>query len=215
MADSAAPVVILGAGGHARVLVEALHDRRVVGHLSRADGEGSAVQALGPRLGSDEAIAELAAAGHGFAIGIGFVNRSGAERRAELLDGLRDAELVTVVHPSAVVSSTADVGAGTFVGPGAVVGAGARLGRAVIVNSGAVVDHDGDIGDNVHIGPGASLSGGVRVGAGTLIGVGSTVREGIEIGEGVVVGAGAAVVRDLPGGATAVGVPATVVGPRP
>ncbi|MFW2332873.1 NeuD/PglB/VioB family sugar acetyltransferase [Ilumatobacter sp.] len=202
------PVVVLGAGGHARVLVEALGARSVAGHLSRAADTASATPALGPRLGSDAEVRELAIAGHPFVLGIGFVDAPGSARRAELLRELADVELVTVRHRGATVSPGALVGAGTFIGPGSVVCVGVRLGRAAIVNSGAVVDHDCDIGDNVHVGPGATLSGAVRVGDNTLVGVGATVRQGIRIGSDVVVGAGAVVIDDLPDGVTALGVPA-------
>lgn len=209
MADGAAGVVIVGAGGHARVVAEALHPRRVVGHLSPADAV--AAERLGPRLGGDVDAATLAEAGHVFVIGIGFVDRAGADRRARLLDSLGATELATVLHPSAVVSSSAIVGSGTFVGPGAVVGTGVVLGRGVIVNSGAVIDHDCQIADNVHIGPRAVLSGDVHVGADTLIGVGAAVLQGVHIGSRVIVGAGAAVVGDLADDVVAVGVPARAI----
>jgi len=201
---------VLGAGGHARVLAEALIGQPVAGHLSPAADGSSATPELGPRLGTDASVAEFAAAGHPFAVGIGFVDAPGSARRAELLSELADVELVTVRHPSAIVSPGALLGPGTFIGPGAVVNIGARLGRAAIVNSGAVVEHDCAIGDNVHIGPGATLSGAVQVGENTLVGVGAAVRQGVRIGSDVVVGAGAVVLHDLPDGVTAVGVPARV-----
>lgn len=203
MAD--APVVVVGAGGHARVVAEALLPRAAAGHLSP---EPAVDARLGPHLGGDDAIPALIGAGHAFALGLGFVDAAGATRRAGLLDLLAGAELVTVVHAAATVSPSAMVGAGTFVAAGAVLGADSRVGRAAIVNTGTLVDHHCVIGDNVHVAPGATLSGGVTVGANTLIGVGTTVIQGVTIGSGVVVGAGAVVVSDLPDGVTAVGVPA-------
>lgn len=197
-------VVIIGAGGHARVVAEALQGPPA-GHLSPHD---DAPEGLGPWLGGDDAAAALAASGHVFVIGTGFVDRSGAERRSRLLAALQGLELATVVHPAAFVSRSCSVGPGAYVGPGAVVGSGVELGRGVIINTGAIVDHDCRIADNVHIGPGVALSGDVHVGADTLIGVGSAVRQGLRIGSRVVVGAGAAVTGDLADGVTAVGVPA-------
>lgn len=205
MAD--APVVVVGAGGHARVVVEALPPRTVAGHLSP---EPSDDPRLGAHLGDDDAIAALTGEGHAFALGLGFVDAAGATRRARLLDLLADAELATIVHPAATVSPTTAVGAGTFVAAAAVLGTDVRVGRAAIVNTGALVDHDCVIGDNVHVAPGATLSGGVAVGANTLVGVGATVVQGVTIGTGVVVGAGAVVVSDLPDGVTVVGVPARI-----
>jgi UDP-perosamine 4-acetyltransferase len=205
MAD--APVVVVGTGGHARVVVEALLPRVVVGHLS-PDPAGA--PQLGAHLGGDDAIAALAGEGHAFALGFGFVVATGATRRAYVLELLSAAELVTIVHAAATVSPTASVGAGTFVAAAAVLGTEVQVGRATIVNTGALIDHDCVIGDNVHLAPGVVLSGGVTVGANTLIGVGATVIQGITIGSGVVVGAGAVVVSDLPDGITAIGVPARI-----
>jgi UDP-perosamine 4-acetyltransferase len=205
MAD--ASVVVVGAGGHARVVVEALLPRAAAGHLSP---EPAADPRLGAYLGGDDAIPVLAGGGYAFALGLGFVDAAGATRRARLLDLLADAELVTVVHAAATVSPTASVGAGTFVAAAAVLGTEVQVGRATIVNTGALIDHDCVIGDNVHIAPGAVLSGGVSVGANTLIGVGAAVIQGITIGSGVIVGAGAVVTADLPDGITAIGVPARI-----
>lgn len=204
-------VVILGAGGHARVVAEALPLGQVAGHLTPHDSVGSAAAILGPRLGDDAAIGNLAATGHQVALGLGFVDRAGAASRARLLEQLDGVPLATVRHPKAIVSPSVVVGAGSFVGPGAVVGTGAELGRAVVVNSGATVDHDCRIGDNVHVASGAVLSGGVSVGDHTLVGAGATVRQGVQIGSSVVVGAGAVVIDDLANGVTAVGVPARVI----
>lgn len=206
MAD--APVV-LGAGGHARVVVDALPGGVAGGHVSP---EPATDARLGPHLGGDHVIAALAKAGHGFVLGLGFVDGGGARRRAGLLEQLAaaDADLVTVVHAAATVSASASIGPGAFVAAGAVLGPDVRIGRGSIVNTRASVDHDCVIGDNVHIAPGAVLSGGVRVGADSLIGVGAVVIQGITIGAGVVVGAGAVVVADLPDGVIARGVPAKV-----
>jgi len=116
--------------------------------------------------------------------------------------------IASIVHPGAIVSPSASMGAGVFVAPGAVVGARTRLEIGVIVNTHASVDHDCTIGAAVHVGPGAHLSGGVRVGELSLIGVGSCARPGAVIGNNCIVGAGAAVVGDIEDGATVVGVPA-------
>jgi UDP-perosamine 4-acetyltransferase len=113
-----------------------------------------------------------------------------------------------LVHPSAVVSPSAQLGRGTVVFPAAVVNAAARIGDAAIINSGAIVEHDCVVGDGAHVSPGAVLTGGVSVGARSWIGAGATVVPGVRIGADVVVGAGAVVLRDVPDGATVAGVPA-------
>lgn len=206
--------MIIGAGGHARVVVEALSTRRVIGHVAPANARIAAT-VLGPRLGGDEAIDALAAAGHEFAVGVGFVDHEGAKRRARLLETLGGVALVAVVHPSSSVSVSAVVEPGAFVAAGAVVGVGARIGRSAIVNSGAVVDHDCRLAANVHVASGATLAGGVTVGQHSLVGAGAVVRQDITIGSGVVIGAGAVVIDNVPDGATAVGVPARLLSRAP
>lgn len=122
------------------------------------------------------------------------------------------APLVTVVHPAAVVSRYAALGAGTVVMAGAVVNINAVVGQAGIINTGATVDHDCSLGDAVHICPGVHLSGNVQVGHGSWVGVGAAVKQGMILGERVMVGAGAVVVQAVPDGLTIAGNPAMPMG---
>lgn len=206
--DESLGIVIVGGGGHARVVAEAIWPSKSIGHVSPSPVDDLL---LGPWLGDDDIAADLAADGHMFAFGIGFVDRAGAERRSQILDSWRSGAFLSVVHPTAIVSPSAVLAPGSFVAAGAIVGVASTVGDGAIINSGAIIDHEGLIGRNVHIGPGAVLSGGVSVGADTLIGVGATVRQGIRIGASVVVGAGAVVVADVADGATVLGVPARAV----
>lgn len=119
--------------------------------------------------------------------------------------------LVSVIHPAAVVSRHAMIGAGSVLFAGSVVNAGARLGMGCIVNTGASVDHDCVLEAGVHVSPGACLGGAVRVGEATWIGIGACVRQCVSIGARVMVGAGAAVVGDVPDAVTVVGVPARIL----
>ncbi len=211
-------VVLIGGGGHARVVAETLAalGRAPVGYLAPEPAPDAApFAALGPRLGSDADIARLAGEGCVFALGTGFVEAEGAQRRAGLMARIPAGRLLTVCHPAAIVSPSAVVGAGAFLGPGAIVATGAGIGPAAIVNSGAIVEHDCRVGANVHVASGSRLAGNVTVGDNALIGAGATVRQGVSVGEGAVVGAGAAVVRDVPAGATVAGVPARIVRPQP
>lgn len=115
---------------------------------------------------------------------------------------------VTLIHPSAVVSPNARIGAGCVICAGTVVGAFATLGAGCILNTGASVDHDCLLGDGVHISPGARLGGGVTVGARSWVGIGAVVREYLTIGSDVMVGAGAALVQNVPNDKRIGGVPA-------
>jgi UDP-perosamine 4-acetyltransferase len=201
-------VLLIGAGGHARVCLEALHDdprHRVLGAVS---ADGTAIAGLGiDVLGLDAELDDVARR-HGatrvfVAIGDNAA-RSAVTHRCDAA-GLPSA---TAVSRFAMVSHTATVLDGAALLPGAVVNAGTTIGRGVIVNTNASVDHDCSIGDFVHVAPGVAIAGGVRVGAGTLIGIGARVLPNISIGARAVVGAGAVVVHDVPDGAMVTGMPA-------
>jgi sugar O-acyltransferase (sialic acid O-acetyltransferase NeuD family) len=128
--------------------------------------------------------------------------------RAKLFYDLDLGQSPTLVHPSAVLSPSASLGAGTLVVAGAVINADAKLARGVILNTMSSVDHDCTLDDFVHIAPGAHLAGNVYVGARSMIGIGAVVREGVQIGADVMVAAGAAVIHDIEDGARVGGVPA-------
>ena len=209
--DRANPLLLIGGGGHALVVAEAaaLAGWSVAGFFDdnvspplvagRGDRE-SAVPRLGPldRLGAIE--------DRGWIIAVGDLRF-----RRELIGRLREraSAAATVVHPSAFVSPSADIGRGVYIGPKAVIHSRARIGDHAIINSGAIIEHDCLISDNAHVAPGSVLGGGVSVGADTLIGLGSRVLPTIEIGRTCVVGAGAVVVAPVRDGTTVVGVPAS------
>lgn len=116
--------------------------------------------------------------------------------------------LPTLVHPTAFVSPSAQIGPASVVFAHVAVQAQASIGMGVILNTGCSVDHDSRLGDAVHVCPGARLAGEVHVGERSWIGIGASIIQQIRIGADVVIGAGAAVITDLPDGITAVGVPA-------
>jgi sugar O-acyltransferase (sialic acid O-acetyltransferase NeuD family) len=113
-----------------------------------------------------------------------------------------------VVHPSAVIAKTAQIGIGTFLAAQSVIAPDARIGNHCIINHAAVVDHDCLVGDYTHIAPQTSLGGGVKVGRGVLIGSGAVVLPGITIANYAIIGAGAVVTKNVAEGITVVGSPA-------
>ncbi len=115
------------------------------------------------------------------------------------------------IHPSAIISESAEIGDGSVVMPKATINADSKIGRHCIVNTGASIDHECQISDFAHISPHATLCGNVHVSQGSWIGAGATVIPGIHIGKWCTVGAGAVVIKDIPDGATAVGNPARII----
>lgn len=117
----------------------------------------------------------------------------------------------TLWHPSSQVGSEVEIGNGTLLAPNTIVTTRARIGRHCILNVRVSVSHDVSIGDFVNVNPAAVICGCVEIGDGSYIGAGAVVKDRVRIGRGVTVGAGAVVIRDLPDGVTAVGVPARVI----
>lgn len=206
--------VVLGGGGHARVLIDSLkaNAAAVYGVLD-ADRSLWGRDLMGvPILGGDEMLPELVQKGViKFVVGVGAVGDNRIRRQLFEMGLAHGLKPLTVCHPSAVYSPWAQMGAGSVLFPMAVVNAGVVLGVNVIVNTGAIVEHDCVIGDHVHIATGACLSGTVRVENGAHIGAGATVRQCLTIGEGAVVGAGAAVAKDVKAWSVVGGVPARVL----
>lgn len=207
MTEPPPPLVVVGAGGHAKVVVEVARAENRFSIVGLIDPRPPGARVLGvPVLGGDEALPRLRAEGIAWA----FVALGSNTARERIGNGLRAAgfRLATLAHPSAAVMPSARVGEGVVVMARVVVSAEARVDDLAILNTGAVVEHDNLIGAAAHVAPLAALAGNVRVGARALIGVGSAIRPGITVGEDAVVGAGSAVVADVPAGATVGGVPA-------
>lgn len=129
-----------------------------------------------------------------FVLGIG--DNSIRRIVADRIEGA-EKEIVTVVHPTAVINDFAHIGIGSFLSSNCVVNTLATVGRNCIINTGAIIEHECKLGDSVHVAPGAVLAGNVSVGAGSFIGANSVVKQGITIGENVIVGAGSVVIRDI------------------
>lgn len=121
-----------------------------------------------------------------------------------------DAKFGVAIHPSAIVSPSAEIGEGTVVMAGAIINAGAKIGTHCIINTGATIDHECVIGDYCHIAPGVNISGDTRIGEGTWVGVGSCVIQCLNIGKWSFIGAGSVVVKDVPDGVVAYGNPCKV-----
>lgn len=205
-------VVIIGGGGHAKVVIESLRAAgKVVAAVIDADATPRDVAGV-PVIGDDAALPGLRAQG----LDEAFVAIGDNRLRARLAQGLIEQGfiLVNAIHPSAIISPSARLGCGVAVMAGAVINAEVQIGDLAIINTGAVIDHDCRLDTACHLGPASALAGAVSLGARSFLGVGTRVIPNITIGADVVVGAGAVVVCDLPDAVVAVGVPAKIQGTR-
>jgi sugar O-acyltransferase (sialic acid O-acetyltransferase NeuD family) len=213
------PVIIIGSGGHAAVVADALMacGIEIVG-FTDVDPRRHGSRHVGlPVLGGDEHVLS------GYrqddivlANGIGGIGAIGATKlRREVQMGLQQTgwRFLTVQHPSAIVSPKAHVGPSVQMLAGSIVQIGASIGEGSIVNTGAVIEHDCEVGSFVHTAPRALLCGDVKVGSGSHIGAGSVVKQGLRLGPHTLVGAGAVVVKDFGGNGVLVGTPARLVEP--
>ena len=204
------PIVILGSGGHARVVADAcaLAGRRVAGFLDPEVRPGERRGDL-EVLGDDGLLADVRfMREHDFIVGVGD-QRERIRLAGQVND--RGGRLASVIHPSAVLAPGTEVGAGSVIFAGAVVNVGTEIGRCTIIHSNATVDHDGRLEDGVQVCPGAALAGDVTCRREAFIGIGARVIQGRTIGERAVVGAGAVVIEDVPPDVTVVGNPARIV----
>lgn len=194
--------VVVGAGGHAKVVVATIeacgHDVvQVLDDDAARWGSSILGHAVAGPVTADKLPADAEVV-----IAVG----SNRARRA-IAEGLA-ARYGRVIHPSAVVHSSVTIGEGTVIFAGAIVQPDTIIGRHAIVNTAASIDHDGRIGSFVHVAPGARLAGEVTVGDGALIGIGSSVIPQVTIGAWSTVAAGSAVVRAVVEGTTVLGCPA-------
>ncbi|HOW43071.1 MAG TPA: acetyltransferase [Candidatus Omnitrophota bacterium] len=203
-------VVLIGGGTHCKVVLEAIRLSRslsVQGILDKKDKIGSRISGVA-FIGDDTCL--RACRKKGIRLGLITVGSVGDPAlRIRLARRAADAGFAfpTVIHPAAVVSPQATLGAGTFVAAGAVVGPGTITGEHCIINTGALIDHDCRIGAFVHCAPGSVLSGAVTVGSNTHIGAGAVCIQELTVGKDCVIGAGSVVVDDIKDGVVAFGNP--------
>ena len=210
-------LVIIGAGGHGRELLDIVEAINAVcptfdfvGFLDDGPGPWARVERRGASvLGPVDRLAHIDAE---YAIGIGSPE---VRRRFDELAAGSGCEATTLIHPQATVASD------LLAAPGLVMAAGSRIttnvtvGRHVHLNLNATLSHDCEVGSYSLLNPGAHVNGEVVLGESVVVGSGAFVREGSRVGAGTVIGAGAVVITDLPPDSTAVGVPAKVIDRSP
>lgn len=201
-APQGARLVILGAGGHARALVDLIRvsrpDLRLVAALDDSDDAPPDVLGV-PVLGTSARLSALRAQGiTQAALGVGSIAHNAA--RAALFARLSDLgfTLPSLVHARASVEPSATLGHGAQIFAGAIVGANVSVFDNAIVNCGAILSHDCIVGPHAHVTSGAILAGGVSVGASAVVGMGATVYLGVRIGSGARIANGCHIAQDVP-----------------
>ena len=203
-------VVILGSGGHAKVVIEILRERadvEIVGCLAPEPGDRLVCGV--PVVGEDLALPRLRDAG----VAHSFVALGDNQLRSWMISYVisHGLKLINAISAHAVVSPSVNLGAGVAVMAGAIINSEATLGDGVIVNTGATIDHDCVLGPMSHVAPGSNLAGCVRIGEGAFLGTGCRVIPGVRVGDWSIVGAGATVLTDIPDHVVCVGVPARII----
>jgi sugar O-acyltransferase (sialic acid O-acetyltransferase NeuD family) len=203
-------VIVFGAGGHAKVVIDALEKQANVPEILVFDDNPDlwGKQLIGyPVIGNLEALLNQVS---DLDVEYVVVALGNIAHRLKVAGRLEDngIQLGNVIHPTAAISRSVEVGYDTVLFANTAVNTDSKIGNHVIINTGATVDHDCNIADGVHIAPGVNICGGVTVGYGSFIGAGSVVIPGVKIGSHVVVGAGSTVLGDIKDRLTVAGSPA-------
>ncbi|PEJ58459.1 acetyltransferase [Bacillus sp. AFS002410] len=201
-------VIIIGDGGHSKVIQEmlfllnheitAILDDKYEEEVLEKGIVHAPLSALKRKLNDNTKVV----------IGIG--DNNSRKQISELIN-ISIENYLSVIHPSAVVSSSAIIGNGTVIMPKAVINANAKIGVHCIINTGAIIEHDNTISDYTHVSPNATLTGNVSLGKGVHVGASATVIPGIKIGQWSIIGAGSTVIDHIPPYKKAVGCPARIL----
>lgn len=203
-------VLIIGAGGHSKVIVDILQQNMEYEIIGLVDQSGKSGFWGIPVVGNDSDLARLRNEMH---VNYAFVALGNGQLREKVTQKAMAAgyELINIISRDAIISSHARIGRGTVIMPGAVVNADVVIGESCIINTNASVDHECRIGDYSHVAPGCALSGKTKIGRQCMLGTGCRVIDEIYIGDNTIIGAGAVVKDSIVGNCTVVGVPAKVI----
>lgn len=205
------PVIIIGAGDHAKVLLDILLEQgeNVIGLTDKFVKRGTVIYDV-PVIGDDDVVLKYKTDEIELVNGIGSVGN--LELRTKMFKFYKENSytFTSVIHHSAIISSRAKLAEGVQVLAGSVINTEVSIDENTIINTKTSIDHGCNIGQHCHIAPGCTLSGCVTIGNGTHVGTGSSIIQGIKIGSSVLIGAGSVIIKDIADNATAYGVPARI-----
>jgi sugar O-acyltransferase (sialic acid O-acetyltransferase NeuD family) len=207
------PLIILGAGGHSRVLIGTLLERdfHIIGATTLDKSNKGTINGV-PIIEDDSMVLNYPINEIRLVNAVGSIGAPIA--RANLYHFYKELgfQFQQVIHPSSIIAPTALLAEGVQVMAGAIIQTDSQIGENSIINTKVSIDHDCKIGMNVHVAPGVTISGGVEIGNNVHIGTGSVIIQGIKIGDNCVIGAGSVVINNISQGNTVMGVPAKVKG---
>jgi sugar O-acyltransferase (sialic acid O-acetyltransferase NeuD family) len=197
------PVIIVGAGGHAKVIIEALllSGVEIIGCTSLNDKIGILCQGIRV-LGGDDVIFSYKPEDIMLANGIGSLPNQSTRWDLAVKMRARGFKFMSVKHPSIIISKNVKLEEGVQIMAGSIIQSGVIIGQDSIINSGSILDHDCLIGSQCHISPGVTLSGGVQIDNRTHIGTGTVVIQNVVVGSDTVIAAGSVIYQDIPNNIT-------------
>lgn len=202
-------IVLLGAGGHCKVIIDIIKSTNEYEIIGITDKNIKGALTGVPIIGDDSTLEELYKSGveHAF-ICLGAIDNLSVRNKLYNMLKTIGFKIPILIHKDTIISQNVSIGEGTCIMPGVIVNSGVYIGENCIINTGSIIEHDCKIENNTHISPKVCIGGGVKIGYNSHIGIGSNVIQGICIGNNVTIGAGAVVINNLKDNCTAVGVPA-------
>lgn len=204
-------IVIIGGGGHAKVLIDLIRtseNYEIKGILDSMIRTGAVVSGVSI-LGDDSLLPELYANGiKNVCLAVGSIKDN--SKRKTLYEKVKQIgfSVPCLIHPKAIVSKETQLSEGVQMMAGAIVQTGSVIKENTIINTGAIVEHDCNIGRHIHISSGAVIAGGCIINDGAFIGAGATIIHGVKVGENSIIAAGAVVINNVPDNVKVMGVPA-------
>lgn len=207
------PILILGAGGHAKVIIDIIsitNEYQIEAIIGQESEEKESFYGY-PVYKGDQYLEEFRERGiKKVAIGVGGYRDN--NKRIHLFHQLQDMDfdIINIIHPSTIISKTTQMGLGIVIYPGVVINTDVHLGDNIIIASNSVIDHEAQIMNHVLISTGVNVGAGSIISEGALLAVGSSIIPRVKIGKNVLVAAGAVVVNDIPDGSKIFGIPAKI-----
>ena len=217
--NSDTDIILIGAGGHAKVIIETIgkyyKHYNLIGITDNDETKINQTWMGIPILGDDSILRSIYEKGVRKAfISLGTVKEY--IPRLNVITSVKKIgfQFVNIIHGSSIVSDNVKIGEGNAILAGAIINIDTAIGDNCIINSGSIIEHDCVVGNNVHIATGAKIAGQVKIGDNCMIGIGACVKQSVNIGKNSVIGAGCIVIKDIPENSIVVGVPAKIIGSR-